>query len=139
MKSTETAHRTSRRSVRQRLWLGTGTLMVLLVLMAGGAIWQLRELSAQMQAIVQKDGHRGELAHRLHADQLKWMERLRTLLVMSDPEDVKVQVAELQTAESDYLKAESALGEALAAPEVEPSMPATLLEIRTQREAVAPL
>ena len=128
-----------RRSVRQRLWLGAGSLVALLVLMAGGAIWQLRELSAQMQAIVQEHGHRGELAHRLHAAQLKWMERLRALLVMSDPEDVKVQVAELQAAERDYLAAEATVGEALAAPGVEPSMGEALARIRQLREAVAPL
>lgn len=139
MSSTPRTPGTSRRSVRQRLWLGTGSLVVLLVLMAGGAIWQLRELSAQMQAIVQEHGHRGELAHRLHAAQLKWMERLRALLVMSDPEDVKVQVAELQAAERGYLAAEAALGEALAAPGVEPSMRDALVEIRKLREAVAPL
>lgn len=128
-----------RRSVRQRLWLGTGSLVLLLMLMVGGAIWQLREMSAQMQAIVQGHGHRGELAHRLHAAQLKWMERLRALLVMSDPEDVKVQVAELQAAEAAYLQAESALGQALGQPGVEASMRGALAETTKLREAVAPL
>lgn len=128
-----------RRSVRQRLWLGTGSLVLLLMLMVGGAIWQLREMSAQMQAIVLGHGHRGELAHRLHAAQLKWMERLRALLVMSDPEDVKVQVAELQAAEAAYLQAESALGQALGQPGVEASMRGALAETAKLREAVAPL
>jgi methyl-accepting chemotaxis protein len=139
MSSIPSTSRTSRRSVRQRLWLGTGSLVVLLVLMAGGAIWQLRELGAQMQAIVQEHGHRGELAHRLHAAQLKWMERLRALLVMSDPEDVKIQVEELQAAERNYLAAEATLGEAVAAEGVEPSMREALVELRRLREAVAPL
>lgn len=127
------------RSVRKRLWLGSGSLVLLLMLMAGGAIWQLREMSAQMQAIVQGHGARGELAHRLHAAQLKWMERLRALLVTSDAEDVKAQVAELQRAESGYLAAESTLGEALNHGGVDASMGQALAQIRELREALAPL
>ncbi|WP_395700172.1 methyl-accepting chemotaxis protein [Aquabacterium sp.] len=125
-------------SVRQRLWRGTGALVLLLVMMAAGAIWQLREMSAQMQTIVLGHGHRGELAHQLHAAQLKWMERLRALLLMSDPEDVKAQVAELDAAERAYGEAESLLGQALDAAGVDPAMRQALAEVRTLREAVAP-
>jgi methyl-accepting chemotaxis protein len=137
--SASLAPQPSSRSVRQRLWFGAGSLVLLLVLMAGGAIWQLREMSAQMQSIVHGHGSRGELAHRLHAAQLQWMERLRALLVMSDPEDVKAQVAELQAAERSYVAAESRLGEALNQAGVDASMGKALTEIRGLRDSLAPL
>jgi methyl-accepting chemotaxis protein len=102
-------------------------------------MWQLHEMSGQMQAIVQQHGQRGELAHRLHAAQLKWMERLRATLVMSDPEDLKAQLGELHDAERAYLGAEAALHSALGRDEVDPAMPAQLAEVRKLREDVAPL
>ena len=50
--------------VRQRLWLGVGSIVVLLLVLACGAVWQLREMSAQLHTIVEGHGQRGELAHR---------------------------------------------------------------------------
>ena len=49
--------------VRQRLWLGVGSLVVLLLVLACGALWQLRAMGQQLQAVVEVHGHRGELAH----------------------------------------------------------------------------
>jgi methyl-accepting chemotaxis protein len=125
--------------VRQRLWLGVGFQISLLLLLASGAIWQLQVMSSQMQVVVQGHGHRGELSHRVHATQLMWMERLRALLVVSDPEDVKFQLTELEGAERRYMQAETVLGEALSRPEVEESMRKQFAEVRQLRESVTPL
>jgi methyl-accepting chemotaxis protein len=125
--------------VRQRLWLGVGSLVALLLLLACGAVWQQREMSGQLHNIVQGHGQRGELAHRLHAAQLKWMERLRALLVVSDAEDVKAQLAELKAAERDYLDAETALGAALRGGGASDAMRSGLAEVLRLRESVAPL
>jgi methyl-accepting chemotaxis protein len=137
--NTPVAAMRSSHSVRQQLWLGTGSLVLLLVLIAGGAIWQLRDMSAQMQSIVKGHGLRGELAHQLHAAQLKWMERLRALLVMTDAEDVKSQLAELESAERAYLAAESTLERSLSEPGVDASMGTALADIRKLREALSPV
>ena len=123
--------------VRQRLWLGVGSLVALLLLLACGAVWQLREMSGQLHNIVQGHGQRGELAHRLHAAQLKWMERLRALLVVSDAEDLKAQLAELKAAERDYLDAETALGAALRGGGASDAMRSGLAEVLRLRESVA--
>ena len=137
--------------VRQRLWLGVGSLIALLLVLACGGVWQLREMNAQLHTIVEGHGQRGELAHRLHAAQLTWMERLRALLVVSDPDDLKAQVADLKAAERRYLDAEAAMATALeAAPDgspgavpdrdaADPAMRASLAEVRQLRESLAPL
>ncbi|HJV70472.1 methyl-accepting chemotaxis protein [Ideonella sp.] len=125
--------------VRQRLWLAVGSLVALLLVLACGAVWQLREMSAQLHTIVEGHRQRGELAHRLHAAQLKWMERLRTLLVVSDADDLKAQTAELKAAERAYLDAEAAMDAALERGAADPAMRAGLAEVRQLRESVAPL
>lgn len=141
--------------VRQRLWLGVGSIVALLLVLACGAVWQLREMSAQLHTIVEGHGQRGERAHRLHAAQLQWMERLRALLVVSDADDLKAQAAELRAAERAYLDAEAAMGAALDAASgpasgaasggalergaADPAMLTGLAEVRQLRESVAPL
>ena len=153
--------------VRQRLWLGVGSLIALLLVLACGGVWQLREMNAQLHTIVEGHGQRGELAHRLHAAQLKWMERLRALLVVSDPDDLKAQAVDLKVAERAYLDAEAAMAAALDTMAVassgaasdaasdaasgavmgtvprhdaaDPAMRASLAEVRQLRESVAPL
>lgn len=125
--------------VRQRLWLGVGSLVALLLVLACGAVWQLREMSAQLHTIVEVHGQRGELAHRLHAAQLRWMERLRALLVVSDELDLQAQAAELKAAERQYLDAEAALGAALEGGAADAAMRSGLAAVRQLRESVAPL
>jgi len=129
----------TRLGVRQRLLLGVGFLIALLLVLAGGAVSQLRAMGVQMESVVQVHGHRGELAHQLHAAQLRWMERLRASLVVSDPEDMKVQLVELQSAEKRYLKAEAELADAMSgAPEGDGARVA-LEEVKTLRESIRPI
>jgi methyl-accepting chemotaxis protein len=122
----------ARLGVRHRLLLGVGFLIALLLLLAGGAMWQLRAMGAQLENVVQVHGHRGELAHRLQAAQLRWTERLRAALVVSDPEDLKAQLADLRMAEQRYLEAEAALA-------ATGQTDAQLTEVRQLREAVSPM
>lgn len=124
---------TARLGVRHRLLLGVGFLIALLLLLAGGAVWQLRAMGAQLESVVQVHGHRGELAQRLQAAQLRWMERLRAALVVSDAEDLKVQLADLHAAEKRYLEAEAALAAAGGQAD------ARLAEVRQLRESVRPM
>lgn len=131
--------RLARLGVRQRLLLGVGFLIALQLLLAGGAVSQLRAMSVQLESVVQVHGRRGELAHQLHAAQLRWMERLRASLVVSDPEDMKVQLAELQSAERRYLEAEAALADAMRnVPEGDGARVA-LDEVKTLRESIRPI
>jgi methyl-accepting chemotaxis protein len=125
--------------VRQRLWLGVGFLILLLLVMTGGALAQLRAMNGQLHAIVEGHARRSELAHRLHAAQLQWMERLRAALLVSDAEDLLVQRDELKAAELHYTEVEAALGSALGGDGADPAMRAQLAEVGQLRAAVAPL
>ena len=139
LRSATLSTRLARLGVRQRLLLGVGFLIVLMLLLAGGAVSQLRAMSVQMESVIQVHGQRGELAHRLHTAQLRWMERLRALLVVSDPEDLKVQFAELQAAEKRYLEAEAALADAMSSlPEGDGARTA-LDEVKTLRVSIRPV
>lgn len=80
---------TSRIGVKHRLILGLGLVLGLLLVLAGGAIWQARMLGAQIERIVEHHNRQIDLAHRLNAAQLDWMGQLRTLMVQEDPEDLK--------------------------------------------------
>lgn len=123
--------------VRQRLVLGVGFMIALLLLLAGGAVSQLRAMSAQMESVVEVHERRGELAHRLHEAQLGWMERLRSMMVLTDPEDLKAQFAEVQSAQQRYMNAEAALEKALI--KAAPGMRAQLDEVTKLRESIAPV
>ncbi|WP_084383127.1 methyl-accepting chemotaxis protein [Hydrogenophaga flava] len=125
--------------VRQRLWLGVGSLVALLLVLACGGVWQLREMGDQLNTIVQGHGQRSDLAHRLHSAQLKWMERLRAMLVLSDAEDLRILVAELKEAEDQYLAAESALAAALVDADEAAGMSDALAEVRQLRESITPV
>lgn len=117
-------------SLRARLVGGIGLIIGLLLMMALGALWQLRELGLQMERVVEVHSRRADLAHRLHAAQLEWTERLRVLLVMSNPEDVQAADADLRGARDRYLAAESALGNRL-------DDPASVQQLKSLREQVA--
>jgi len=123
--------------VRQRLVLGVGFMIALLLLLAGGAASQLRAMSAQMENVVEIHERRGELAHRLHEAQLGWMERLRSMMVLTDPEDLKAQFAEVQSAQQRYMNAEATLEKAMV--EASPGMRAQLDEVTKLRESIGPV
>lgn len=126
-------------SVKARLVRGIGLIVGLLIVLALGASWQLKALGSQMERLVDVHGRNADLAHRLHSAQLGWMERLRALMVVSDPEDLKAQAASLEAAKIHYLAAETALSDALhAGGASDASLSSRMAEVRSLREAIAP-
>ena len=101
-------------SVRQRLVLGFGLLIVLMLAMAAASLWQSGLLGAQMERIVEHHNRRIDMAHRLNAAQLDWMGQLRLLMVQEDPEDLKAQAKALDASHQRYLKIERELAELAA-------------------------
>src|SRR5258706_13649371 len=99
--------------LRQRLIMGIGLIVALLLVLATGSVWQLRSMGAQIARIVEGHGHRSVLAQRLNAAQLEWAGQLRVLLTMTDAEDIRIQLAALASARERYGAAEGALMEAL--------------------------
>jgi methyl-accepting chemotaxis protein len=129
----------TRLSVRWRLQLGFGLLVALLVALAAGSVWQLRSMGLQIERIVEGHNHRSDLAHRLNAAQLEWMERLRALLTVSDPEDQKAQQTELLAAQRRYVDAETALAKALTdGSDGAAALQDQLKEVQGLREAISP-
>lgn len=126
--------------VRGRLVLGVGVLVALLLALAAGAVWQLGWMGRQLERVVEEHNRRSELAHRLEAAQLGWIERLRALLVVSDPEDQKAQLASLQSARSRYLAAEAALFDAAQGNDGGiAALRGNLSRVRQLRESVSPV
>ncbi|WP_156902289.1 methyl-accepting chemotaxis protein [Azohydromonas australica] len=100
-------------TLRRRMALSFGVLVGMLLLLAASALWQMRELSQQLSRIVEVHAARADLAHRLHAAQLDWMGQLRALVMLTEPEDLKVQQGALRGARERYGQAEQALATAL--------------------------
>lgn len=119
--------------------LGVGLLVALLLALAAGAVWQLGWMGRQLERVVEEHNRRSELAYRLEAAQLGWMERLRALLVVSDPEDQKLQLVSLQSAQRRYLDAEAALLDATQGEDESiASLRASLSRIQQLRDSVSP-
>lgn len=126
-------------SVRFRLILGFGLIVALLMALAALAVWQNRALGDQMERIVDGNNRLADAAHRLNAAQLDWMRELRSLLIQSDPEDLKAQLKALESARAGYMAREGELGERLEANADASEMRAQLAEVRKLREGLAPL
>lgn len=125
--------------VRGRLVLGAGVLVLLLLGLAAVAVWQLGLMGKQLERVVEGHNRRSDLAHRLETAQLGWMERLRALLLVSDPEDQKAQLASLRAAQQRYVSAEGAMFDAAKVDGDETAtMREQLAHLRQLRESVAP-
>lgn len=125
--------------VRGRLIFGVGVLVALLLALAAGAVWQLGWMGRQLERVVEEHNRRSELAHRLEAAQLGWVERLRALIVVSDPEDQKAQLASLRSAQDRYLAAEAALLDAMQGDDESiATLRDNLSQVRQLRESVSP-
>lgn len=126
-------------SVRQRLMLGIGLVIGLMLAMAAASLWQSMLLGSQMERIVEHHNRRIDLAHRLNAAQLDWMGQFRTLMVQEDPADLKAQAGILDEAHERYLAIEREVA-ALAAQDGESSaMQREMAAVRQLREALTPL
>lgn len=100
-------------TVRLRLMLGMGAILLPLVLLAGGALGQFAKTERQMKRIVDVHNQRSQLARDLNAAQLEWMVQLRTLMAMTDPEDQAMLQASLQSARDRYQSIEDRLRDIL--------------------------
>ena len=127
-------------SVRRRLLTGMGMEVALLLILACVAIWQVRALGVQMERIIGGHNRQSDLAHRLNAAQLDWMGALRSLLVLTDPQDLAVQTSVIKKAQAKYLETEDALLQAVKAAHQAPDgLLAQLAEVRQLREQVMPV
>jgi methyl-accepting chemotaxis protein len=96
-----------------RMGLALGTMLALMLLLASLALVQTRELGLQLEQIVQGNNLRVDLAQRLNAAQLEWVGQLRSLMLLTDAEDLKFQERALAAARQRYVDVESALAKAL--------------------------
>ena len=131
------SQRTSRIGVKQRLILGLGMLLGLLLVLAAGAIWQARMLGAQIERVVEHHNRQIDLAHRLNAAQLDWMGQLRALMVQEDPEDLKAQARLLDAARERYLRIEGELATRIEQADTTLAQP--MADVQQLRQALAPL
>jgi len=104
------------------------------------ALWQLHLTSAQLRQVVEVDNHRADLAQRLKSALLDVELNERTLISLSDAEDLRAENALLQAATATYDAAEAQLaGLALdAADPANAEVTATLARIRATKAQVQP-
>ncbi|MES2114144.1 MAG: methyl-accepting chemotaxis protein [Pseudomonadota bacterium] len=126
--------------LRPRLLLGMGSLMLLFGATTVLALWHLQSASGQLQRIVERDARRADLAHRLQTALLDVGMQERTLLPMTDAEDLKAQSLLLRQAKAGYDRTEAQLA-ALPpeAGEAEPTLASQLAAIRAVRAEIAPV
>lgn len=126
-------------TVRMRLTLGMGVILVLLMLITSGALWQFDQNERQMRRIVDVHNQRSQLARELNAAQLEWVVQLRTLVGATQPDDqVELQEALVSAAEK-YRKVHGQLQAALAGGGDETvDLLTTLDQIEETRSALAP-
>ncbi|MFS2134977.1 methyl-accepting chemotaxis protein [Duganella sp. Dugasp56] len=126
--------------LRPRLLLGMGALMLLFGATTVLALWHLQSASDQLQRIVERDARRADLAHRLQTALLDIGMQERTLLPMTDAEDLKAQSALLRQAKAGYDRTEAQLAALPAeAGEEEPTLAGQLAAIRAVRAEIAPV
>jgi len=81
--------------IGQRLTIGFGLVIGLLVMLAGLALARINSLSGELNALVQVTYPRTELANRMKADLNEVSRGLLSTLVMSDEGQVKEEVARI--------------------------------------------
>lgn len=101
------------RGLRQRMFAGLGMLILLMLVPAWLSLRQAQTLADQMQHIVEVNDQRSEVAHRLVAAQLDLVVQLRTLIVLTDAEDLKAQHKSLEEAGARYREVETRLASML--------------------------
>ncbi|SFV09221.1 methyl-accepting chemotaxis protein [Pseudoduganella namucuonensis] len=125
--------------LRQRLLLGMAALMLPFTATSLLALWQLDAMSAQLQRVVERDARRVDLAHLLHAALLDIGMQERTLLPMTDAEDLKTQHALLQAAQARYRDVEARLAALPPEPGEDNGVSRQLAAIRAERAQAEPV
>jgi methyl-accepting chemotaxis protein len=121
------------------MFSGMGVLILLMLVLAWLSLRQAQVLGDQMQRIVEVNNQRSEAAHRLIAAQLDLVVQQRTLIVLTDPDDLKVQLQALQDAGVRYDDLEKRLAGALQDDKSSPpSLRKLMLEVQQLNEALKP-
>jgi methyl-accepting chemotaxis protein len=129
-----------RLGLRQSMYAGMGVLILLMLVLAWLSLRQAQVLADQMQRIVEVNDQRSEVTHRLIAAQLDLVVQQRTLIVLTDPDDLKVQLQALQDAGIRYDDLEKHLALTLQNDESsQQSIRERLLEVQQLNEALKPL
>ncbi|MDR6155597.1 methyl-accepting chemotaxis protein [Acidovorax delafieldii] len=100
-------------SIGSRLALGFGCLLALIMTVAAMSAWSSHQVGHQVRQIVQVNNERAALAREL-LDNINLMTvQVRSIVLLSDMEELKAEGATLQKARSEYLRVEKALAAAL--------------------------
>ena len=101
-------------SIASRLALGFGCLLVLIVSVAAMNGWSSYQIGRQVQQIVEVNNQRAALAREL-LDNINLMTvQVRSIVLLSDVEELKAEGAVLEKARSEYVRVEGALTAAMA-------------------------
>ena len=100
-------------SIGSRLALGFGCLLALIMTVAAMSAWSSHQVGHQVRQIVQVNNERAALAREL-LDNINLMTvQVRSIVLLSDMEELKAEDATLQKAGSEYQRVEKALAAAL--------------------------
>ena len=117
-----------------------GLLVLALCVLAWLALRQGESLGDQMQTIVEVNNVRSETAHKLLAAQLDLTVQQRTLIVLTDPMDLKAQNEALEAAGKRYQALESQLASTLEGGDARLASARERMQgVRQIREQVVPL
>jgi methyl-accepting chemotaxis protein len=102
-------------SIGERLVLGFGSILLMLVGLAGISAYQLAAHSERLRQIVEVNNRKGELAHEMlsHIDALAI--QARTIALITDAQEIDTEVQRLNAAEAAYAQAQKSLGEVVGA------------------------
>lgn len=95
--------------IRARLAIGFSVLLSLIVITAAVGLQQLNSASAEFRQLIEVNKRRSDAAHRWNASVYEIGLQVRTLVVLSDPEDLKAQKKTLDEAFARYAAAEASL------------------------------
>ncbi|MCX2863356.1 methyl-accepting chemotaxis protein [Paucibacter sp. PLA-PC-4] len=99
----------SQLGLRARLSLGVAVLLSLLLAIALFSLWQGQQAAHQLQRIVEGNNRRSDLAHALNAALLDLWVQERSLIALSDDEDLVDARQRVEAARTSYDGAEQAL------------------------------
>ena len=126
--------------LRGRLLAGVSVLMALVLAMALLALWQGQRLGEQLERIVAQHQRRAELAHGLLAALLDMQVQQRTMIVLTDPEDLQDARRRVDASVARYADVERSLAATLDVADVRLApMREALQRAQQLREEAAPV
>ena len=96
--------RVSNIKIGARLALGFGTMIVLIGVVAGAGLWSMTRIKVDLDTITQVDNAKTKISHGL-IEQVHIQQRvIRTLILLSDPDQKRAEAGKVKTARDTYLK-----------------------------------